>query len=234
MERLTNRQKVFLCLADELSKDGKSSRFMIEKGLFLLRTEECMDKFIKFYNFFPYRYGPFSNISFLDMNRLLSQNLLEGDKKLAITPLGKKALNNLDPKIANLVIKTAHRFGSESQIKEYVYEKYPWYTIKSETPKMGAKKAGPGILTIGYEGRDIDEFLNTLLKEGVEVLIDVRYNPFSMKFSFTKNKLKNYLENVGIEYVHMPELGIRGEKRKNRGAPPHKKKKKTKTSKPLR
>ncbi|MDD4248859.1 MAG: DUF488 family protein, partial [Methanosarcina sp.] len=38
---------------------------------------------------------------------------------------------------------------------------------------------------------------------------------FSMKFNFTKNKLKGYLENSGIQYLHIPELGIEGEKRKD-------------------
>jgi uncharacterized protein (DUF488 family) len=35
-----------------------------------------------------------------------------------------------------------------------------------------------------------------------------------MKFDFTKTNLKGYLENSEIRYVHIPELGIEGEKRK--------------------
>ena len=37
---LTNKKKVLLCVIDELSKKGKSSRFMIEKNLFLQKMEE--------------------------------------------------------------------------------------------------------------------------------------------------------------------------------------------------
>jgi len=52
-----------------------------------------------------------------------------------------------------------------------------------------------------------------LIKNEINLLIDVRKNAFSMSFSFTKNKLMNYLEKIGIEYFHTPELGIEGELR---------------------
>ena len=68
--------------------------------------------------------------------------------------------------------------------------------------------------TIGYEGKDIDAFLNELIQNNIQVLVDVRRNPFSLKFAFTKIKLQEYLEKRGIEYVHLGELGIEGEKRK--------------------
>lgn len=35
-----------------------------------------------------------------------------------------------------------------------------------------------------------------------------------MNFCFTKQKLSNYLKKSGIEYLHVPELGIIGEHRK--------------------
>ena len=36
-----------------------------------------------------------------------------------------------------------------------------------------------------------------------------------MKYGFSKSQLKNILENVGIEYIHVPNLGIESDKRKN-------------------
>jgi uncharacterized protein (DUF488 family) len=99
---------------------------------------------------------------------------------------------------------------------EYVYRKFPDYTIRSKLlPCQDVKKFDPGLFTIGYEGRDIDFFLNVLIQNAIDVLVDVRKNPFSMKFDFTKNSLKNYLENSEIRYLHIPELGIEGEKRKD-------------------
>ncbi|MCL2832290.1 MAG: DUF488 domain-containing protein [Treponema sp.] len=71
------------------------------------------------------------------------------------------------------------------------------------------------LFTIGYEGLSIENYLNTLIKNDVHVLCDVRNNPFSRKFGFSKNNLQEYLKNVCIEYVHLPELGISSEKRNN-------------------
>jgi len=34
-----------------------------------------------------------------------------------------------------------------------------------------------------------------------------------MKFGFSKNMLKHTLENIGIKYIHLPELGIVSEER---------------------
>ncbi|MDR1932914.1 MAG: DUF488 domain-containing protein [Spirochaetales bacterium] len=47
------------------------------------------------------------------------------------------------------------------------------------------------------------------------MLCDVRNNPRNRKFGFSGNNLQKYLGNIGIEYVHIPELGIVSEKRKN-------------------
>jgi uncharacterized protein (DUF488 family) len=44
-------------------------------------------------------------------------------------------------------------------------------------------------------------------------LCDVRKNPLSRKFGFSKNKLKHITQTIGIEYVHFPDLGIESDKR---------------------
>lgn len=63
------------------------------------------------------------------------------------------------------------------------------------------------LFTIGYEGSSLDEFLDTLLEEEVETLIDVREVPLSRKRGFSKSLLCNAVESVGIEYVHLKSLG---------------------------
>ena len=108
-----------------------------------------------------------------------------------------------------------NKFSSDKEIMEYAYRKFPDYAIKSKLlPCQDVKRFDPGLFTIGYEGRDIDLFLNILIQNAIDLLVDVRKNPFSMKFDFTKNNLKNDLENSEIRYLHIPELGIEGEKRK--------------------
>jgi uncharacterized protein (DUF488 family) len=63
------------------------------------------------------------------------------------------------------------------------------------------------ICTIGYEGALLEDFLGTLLAAGVETLVDVRELPASRRKGFSKNKLREALEDVGIEYVHLKGLG---------------------------
>jgi uncharacterized protein (DUF488 family) len=63
------------------------------------------------------------------------------------------------------------------------------------------------LLTIGYEGRDIDEFVSRLKNFNVTRLIDVREIPLSRKKGFSKSALRERLESEDIEYVHLRSLG---------------------------
>lgn len=49
--------------------------------------------------------------------------------------------------------------------------------------------------------------LDVLLAQGIRTLIDVRQMPLSRKAGFSKTSLGLGLEGVGIEYVHLRELG---------------------------
>ena len=55
---------------------------------------------------------------------------------------------------------------------------------------------------------EIGHYGQTLIKNGVRVLCDVRRNPFSMKYGFSKTQLLNACNGVNIEYIHFPEVGI--------------------------
>nr|WP_300142132.1 DUF488 domain-containing protein [Propionicimonas sp.] len=65
----------------------------------------------------------------------------------------------------------------------------------------------PQLVSVGYEGRSIDELVQVLLAEDVAVLVDVRLTPISRKPGLSKTALKNALRDAGIEYVHHRELG---------------------------
>ena len=71
------------------------------------------------------------------------------------------------------------------------------------------------LTTIGYEGRTLESYLNTLIGAGVTLLCDVRRNPNSRKYGFSKSTLASGCGRVGIRYAHFPELGITSEKRRN-------------------
>ncbi len=63
------------------------------------------------------------------------------------------------------------------------------------------------VLTIGYEGRDIEEFVDRLKQFHISRLIDVREIPLSRKPGFSKTLLRERLESENIEYVHVKALG---------------------------
>lgn len=63
------------------------------------------------------------------------------------------------------------------------------------------------IFTIGYEGTDIDTFIETLTTVGIETLVDVRALPLSRKKGFSKKGLSEALEAAGISYLHLRDLG---------------------------
>ncbi|GAB3814261.1 DUF488 domain-containing protein [Micromonospora zhanjiangensis] len=64
-----------------------------------------------------------------------------------------------------------------------------------------------GVLGIGYEGRDIDGFVDELLAQDVTRLVDVRLTPISRKRGFSKTALGQALRDAGIAYQHCPQLG---------------------------
>lgn len=63
------------------------------------------------------------------------------------------------------------------------------------------------LVSIGYEGRDIDEFVAELAARDVDVLADVRLNAISRRRGFSKTALRTALAAAGIEYRHLRELG---------------------------
>jgi uncharacterized protein (DUF488 family) len=69
-------------------------------------------------------------------------------------------------------------------------------------------KLGQNIFfTVGYEGRDIDEFMSLLKENNIRRLVDVREIPASRKTGFSKNRLAESVMGVNMEYIHIPELG---------------------------
>ena len=115
---------------------------------------------------------------------------------------------------------------SQKELVRYTYQKYPFFAINSqiagelltieEMNKVKAKKSTTmelAFFTIGYEGISLEKYLNELIINNVRLLCDVRKNPLSRKYGFSKNQLKHSCEGIGINYLHIPELGIPSEKR---------------------
>lgn len=64
------------------------------------------------------------------------------------------------------------------------------------------------LYTVGYESTSIEQFVAFLKKKRVELIVDVRKNPVSRKKGFSKNRLAENLSTVGIQYMHLPSLGM--------------------------
>lgn len=63
------------------------------------------------------------------------------------------------------------------------------------------------VLSLGYEGRSIEDFVAILVTAGVRKLIDVREVALSRRAEYRKASLERSLSRVGIEYQHLREAG---------------------------
>ena len=206
------RQKLLLQIIKSLSEKGISSKTYLVKTIFLLRQKFGFENIA--YDFFPYKHGPFSNEIYKDFNFLEIQGLFN-EKKLSLTEQGEEFVKNSETSetVLSCLEKIVSAYPNLSALIGFVYEKYPEFTVKSEKIQK-KEQPGSGIYSIGYEDKTIDCFLNQLIQNKIALLVDVRKNAFSMKKSFSKKKLANYLKKADIEYLHMPEFGIDSEKRK--------------------
>ena len=75
--------------------------------------------------------------------------------------------------------------------------------------------ARTALFTIGYEGRQLDEFLAILASKKIDRLIDVRELPLSRRRGFSKTPLAAALAGAGIDYVGMRDAGNPHHKQKH-------------------
>lgn len=72
------------------------------------------------------------------------------------------------------------------------------------------------IYTIGHSTRSIADFMEILKFYHIECLVDIRRFPHSRKFTqYDQDDLRKTLEDSGIRYVHMEELGGRRKAKKD-------------------
>ena len=72
------------------------------------------------------------------------------------------------------------------------------------------------IYTIGHSTRPLTEFLDMLQSFNIKLLVDIRSLPGSRKFpQFDQDNLTISLAEVGIQYIHMSDLGGRRKVKKD-------------------
>jgi uncharacterized protein (DUF488 family) len=201
---------------------------MFVKLAFLLRQETELKNEPTFYDFVPYKYGPFSFSLYNELSTLRRDGYLAPDEKhIALleknTDITTQKINELPAIFNDTVDKVVRRYGkkNEKELLNNVYMKYPWYTTKSELTYLRLEssfneiQSEPAAYTAGYEGKSVEAFFNNLLKNGIKLIIDVRANPVSRRYGFSKSRLSEISNNLGLEYCHMPQLGIPSKMRGN-------------------
>jgi len=210
---MQNKQKALLYIFSQANRSISGKE--LTKWSFLVKKETSTGGGTAFYDFLPYHYGPFSFGLYYDVRSLLNQNYLDTvDNKqwklsncLDIDNLTK----NIKSSIKDDIEKVLSKYASQPIKKtvDYIYNKYPWFTINSKPGSRMKRPSGSmALYTAGYEGTQIDGFLNFLLHSGVERIIDVRKNPIARRYGFHKSTLNRLCNEVKIEYFHFPELGI--------------------------
>lgn len=104
------------------------------------------------------------------------------------------------------------------------YATLPTDSIRIQSAKRESWNAtrsinGAEVFTVGYSGHDTSSFIASLKLGEVESVIDIRFAPVSMyKPDFSKRNLERHLAQHGIEYIHMPQLGVPTEVRREAAA----------------
>lgn len=204
--------------------DNKLDRISLQKLLLLYTKQQQKPAF----HFVPYKYGCYSFQANADLNTMVkySQVLEENNSwRLIDTNNYCAELNDRDKSILH-EIRRLYGDKTANELIRITYLRYPYYVLNSgiansvlspeerkSVDEIRPKQNNTVLFTIGYEGISLEEYLNKLILHNIKVLCDVRKNPLSMKYGFSKNQLKNACEGVGIEYRHIPQLGIDSIKR---------------------
>lgn len=223
---MLRRQKILLAVLH--ASNRALSQIEIVKLAFLLRHESVLEMDHAFYDFVPYRFGPFSFALYRELESLQSNGYLEMSE--SSINLSESTRDETRGKIAELtagernsVAEVVKRYGrlKQKSLVRTVYARYPWFTINSELTELvpddrpNRPRAEIAIYTSGYEGKSVDGFFNNLIHSGIRAIIDVRFNPVSRKYGFAGSSLRRIGEKLGFVYSHLPELGIEGKHRES-------------------
>ncbi len=216
------RRKILLGLLEAF--DNRLEKIQLQKLLMLVTKQQQKPDFF----FVPYKYGCYSFQANSDLGTMSKYNqvVLQGNEWVKID--NEKYLLSLKERDRQAIrlIKQLYGAKTSNELIKLTYVKYPYLAINSTVAKdklnseefdkvLQAKPISDKtiLFTIGYEGLSLEEYLNKLIQSDIKVLCDVRRNPLSMKFGFSKSQLQKACQGVGIEYVHIPELGIDSDKR---------------------
>ncbi|MGG8497168.1 DUF488 family protein [Tenacibaculum sp. TC6] len=216
------RRKIILSLLQLCN--GSIEKTKLQKLLFLYSQRKQKPE----YEFVPYKYGCYSFSAGADLVTMIKKEYLSESEKGYTKVDLKDYLSMLKSKDRVLLTETIERYGNmeNENLVRHTYINFPYYAINStiaerilndeyynrvlnSIPNENKKS----VFTIGYEGISLEKYFNKLLKNNIKLLVDVRKNPLSMKYGFSKTLLKRFCESLGIKYIHIPEVGINSNQR---------------------
>ena len=220
------RRKILLALLETFG--GNLTAKSLQKYLFLFTRNQENPAF----DFIPYKYGCFSYQANQDILTMQKYGYIEIIEKANGRLISLQQGNPIFPLLMESdqikLKETKQRFEhfTQTELIRFTYQKYPYYAINSSiaqdlltvtelkiVEQQRVNKSEQQLFSIGYEGISLETYINKLIQNDVHVLCDVRKNAFSQKYGFSKNQLQKACEGVGIQYVHIPELGIESDKR---------------------
>jgi uncharacterized protein (DUF488 family) len=216
------RRKIILALIQMFG--GELEKIRIQKLLFLYTQKKKNPE----YEFIPYKFGCYSYSANADLVTMVKKGNLSENENCYLKISNEDYLKILKKEDALLLTEVVNSYGSMSNnsLIKHTYVNFPYYAINSTiaenlltkvqlelVTKEKIKSTETILFTIGYEGVSLENYLNKLVKNDIHLLVDVRKNPLSMKFGFSKSLLKRYCESLGITYLHFPEVGIHSDQR---------------------
>lgn len=217
------RRKIILSLLQVF--DGELEKIQLQKLLFLF-TRFQKDK--KTYDFVPYKFGCYSFQANADLSTLKKYGIVNETTKSWKKEDEVNYLNELTKEDKKTIsdFRIIYANKTSDDLINLTYKRYPYFAINSTVAKEYLTKEDFNnldnyrsfedeitLFTIGYQGITLEAYLNKLIRNNIKVLCDVRKNALSMKYGFSKSQLKNACNGVGIEYIHIPEVGIDSEQR---------------------
>jgi len=217
------RRKIILALFEKIEVNLEKTR--LYKLMFLLSQRQTNPN----YDFVPYRFGCYSYSLKADLNTMVKKGWLSTSENGYELSTDKKYFEELNTNDKSILLDTIDLYGKMSvdTITKHTYLNFPYFAINSTIAESilpakyfeKVKSAKPlnsetVLYTIGYEGISLEAYLNKLIKNDIRLLIDVRRNPLSQKYGFSKKLLSDFCSRLNIDYIHIPEVGIDSSKRR--------------------
>ena len=213
--QLSGRQRVLLCLLRAFGGEMGERDF---QRLLFDYGRRCRERGVDApYDFIAHELGPRSFTAVADRDRLARRSIFTSGA-WHLTPEGHRLAGGL--KNRDVAVFAAY-VQNRGDVSATAGNRKTPVDDRDDATSQGGSQNGGLLATIGYEGRSYEAYFNELFRFGISRLCDVRRNPLSRKWGFSKRLLSQGCDELGVRYESFPELGIESGQRadlRNRAA----------------